>query len=274
MSRRSGNAALGGDSSTDIMTSLIGCLILILIGVLIIILVAQTLVVVTEPREHEIKALVTSDVEGVPDEKSFPQGNRKKQPIYVDVHEDYLLLLDGGKRMGAASLSKKDGEFQTFFDALAEKRNEEYLVLLVRPRAAAFMRKLRHEIAKRDLEVGFDLVPSDWEFPLMDEEGKPIPKEKTASKATAEEPAEEKPANETETPPAQATPVVVEEASAQKKTEAAIEAPVQEKQNDSTEEIPEPQQQEEVIDLNEIPEEALRMQKPAINNKESALGTP
>ena len=79
MARKAASKFQAGGSGTDIMTSLIGCLILILLGILIMVFITETVMVIAEPDNKSVQSVVKSHVEGFPESKAFPHGNRFKE---------------------------------------------------------------------------------------------------------------------------------------------------------------------------------------------------
>jgi len=155
----------GSDASMDMMTALIGCLILILIGILVIIMVSQALIVVVSPDSQKVQAIQTSAVDGLPEDKAFPDGNIDKEPTYIDVHRDHLVIYPGKKTVTRRQLEKDGNAFERKIKALSKQRAERYVVFMVRPYAAKLARTLRKKVIEEDLlDVGTELVNSKFVF--------------------------------------------------------------------------------------------------------------
>lgn len=157
------NRALGsgGGSGTDIMTSLIGCLILILLGILIIIFVAQVLVVITEPDNKDIVSVVESRVDGFRESKAFPDGNLIKEPTYIDVHQNMVVIHPGQTEIPQRELFLPENRLTDILEEIRKDAENQYVILLVRPRAAKLQRYLRDQvIAQYNLDIGIELFES------------------------------------------------------------------------------------------------------------------
>ncbi len=164
--RGKGGPKAGGDSAVDIMTALIGCLILILIGILVIVLVTQTMIIIVTPDEKDIKSVVTSSVDGMREENAFPFGNREKEPTYIDVHANRIVILDYDAAKGDVEISARELEtpgnlFETKVLELEADKANQYAVLLVRPGAPILSRRLRKILHDdRHIDLGYELVSS------------------------------------------------------------------------------------------------------------------
>ena len=112
MARKAASKIQAGGSGTDIMTSLIGCLILILLGILVIIFVSQVLVIITEPDNKDILSVVESKVDGFRESKAFPHGNRFKEPTYVDVYQNKVVIHPGDIEVPQRELYQKQNRLK------------------------------------------------------------------------------------------------------------------------------------------------------------------
>jgi hypothetical protein len=143
------------------MTSLIGCLILILLGILIIIFVAQVLVVITEPDNKDIVSVVESRVDGFRESKAFPDGNLVKEPTYIDVHQNMVIIHPGQTEIPQRELFLPKNRLTDILDEIRKDAENQYVILLVRPRAAKLQRYLRDQvIAQYNLDIGIELFES------------------------------------------------------------------------------------------------------------------
>lgn len=89
-------------------------------------------------------------------------GNFDKKPIYLDVHPDKLIFLPGGRSMPVRGMDRPTGLLETMLARIEPKRDGEYVLLLVRPRTAAIVRKLKQSILARGIDVGMELY-DDYE---------------------------------------------------------------------------------------------------------------
>ena len=84
-------------------------------------------------------------------------GNVDKKPFYIDVYPDRLQLLPGGLKLLPRDFERPGSPFQTLLDRIEPKADEQYVLLLIRPRTAAIVRGLRKAITDRGIDVGLEL---------------------------------------------------------------------------------------------------------------------
>lgn len=153
----SAGGGTGGSSATDIMTSLIGVMILVLIGILLTTTITQAVVVLADPNQKDVVTVLQSQVDGFPEERAFPHGNDKKQPIYLEVVKDKVIIHPGKAEVSQRELRDPKNLVAQKIDEAASNADDYYFVLVIRPGAALLGRQLRTEIRKRGLDVGVDL---------------------------------------------------------------------------------------------------------------------
>jgi hypothetical protein len=153
-----------GSSATDIMTALIGCLILILLGILLIILVAQSLIQITDPEKSQIVSVVPSNVDGFREDKAFPRGNTEKEPTYVDVRRDRVEIhrpeYAAPLVVSHRELRREANPLDEVINLVVENAASEYVVFLVRPDGAKLARTLRAGVKDKRIDVGWELFDS------------------------------------------------------------------------------------------------------------------
>lgn len=137
-------------------------IILMTIGCLVIVLVINTLVIVSNPDMISITTVIHAALyeDGREVEKSgtpFPNGNKTKEPFYIDVHRDRLILYPGEEVVPLADLQREENAFERFVANVAEHAKTEYVVLLVRPRTANVARRLKKVIKANGLDIGYEL---------------------------------------------------------------------------------------------------------------------
>jgi hypothetical protein len=150
----------GGTTASDIMTSLIGVMILVLIGILLTTIITQAIVVIADPNTKDVVSVLTSEVDGFPESKAFPHGNKDVEPVYVEVFRDHILIHPKNLVLTQRDLALKGNLLALEIDRVASDAVKSYFVLMVRPGGAQVARALRTEIRKRGVEVGVDLLES------------------------------------------------------------------------------------------------------------------
>jgi len=142
-------------------------IILMVIGVLVIVLITNVVMIVSNPENIRITSLVQS-VGAYGDEGSevagshpFPLGNKVKEPNYVDVQRDHLVIYPDKEIVSFRDLEKPGNPFERLLNDLQKKRDEEYLILLVRPGTAKVLYRLKKIVGDRGIDLGFELWEAD-----------------------------------------------------------------------------------------------------------------
>ena len=177
MGRRRGGHGGGGneDSAMDMMSALIGCLIMILIGILVIVMVTQTMIIIVEPDDQDLEAQIVSNRDSaIASSEAFPKGNTDYEPVYIDVERSHITFYPGltnklvGTKVRVSDLDHPGNLLDERLKVIKESMGTtfpEYVILLVRPNAAALARRLRKEINEtRGIPIGTELFESGREF--------------------------------------------------------------------------------------------------------------
>lgn len=172
----SGNSGNGSSSATDLMTCLIGCLILVFIGILLMVFIAQSLIKISDTTNAKIITVTPSMVDGFREDRAFPQGNIAKEPTYLDVRRDKVVIHPNNIVVEQRDLfvsrraAKKgelnfdftpDGDLDRLTRNIQENATGEYVVMLVRPGAADISKKISEVLRARQIDVGRELYSSD-----------------------------------------------------------------------------------------------------------------
>jgi hypothetical protein len=144
-----------GQSSTDQDLSAFMPILMLTIGVLVFLLVVNTIIIMSNPENVRISSIVRSALY-VPEEKGgsgteggapFPFGNEHKEPAYIDVYRDRLYVYTEetpqGEVLPVRDLEIPGNAVERLLDDVAAVKDEEYIILLVRPYAARIARRLR-----------------------------------------------------------------------------------------------------------------------------------
>ena len=158
---------MGRGATTDFSSFM--SVILMLIGVLVIMLVSNVLTIISNPENIKITSLVTSSVyaEEKSDDKGmspFPFGNKVKEPSYIDVYRDRLVLYDPlamGEIISLRDLEQAGNGFEKMLARVETNKVNDYIVLLARPRSATVVRRLKKVIRDRGVDVGVELYEAN-----------------------------------------------------------------------------------------------------------------
>ncbi len=197
----------------DMMSALIGCLILILIGILLIIMVSQALIVIVQPDDVDVEAVVVSNVAALSEESNaFPHGNKEKEPWYFDVHQHKVGVYPGSWEMPTRELNTPGNKIEQKLKQIASVKEKDYVVLLIRPNGAEVARKIKKMVTERyHIDVGTELFESNITInfeesdtrKVRDEAEAGIVRDSFSGKVTMPDAAPEAPA---ETPAAEPAP--------------------------------------------------------------------
>jgi len=141
------------------------CVILMLIGILMILLVSNILSIMSNPENVQISSVIHSAmyVPGGPQELEgqisiFPKfANKSKEPTYVDVYRDRFVIYPDEAVVQGGEMERPGNAFEKLLSRIVERKDREYIILLVRPRSATMFRRLRTAIKDRGVDVGYEL---------------------------------------------------------------------------------------------------------------------
>ena len=125
------------------------------IGCMVVILVSNVIIIISNPDNTTITSIVkTALTEG---DDPFPQGNKAKEPSYVDVRRDRLIIYPGEHVVPVRDLQLEGNEFEKLLDHVSENIATEYVVLLCRPGSTVVGRQLQKTVVQRGIELGVEL---------------------------------------------------------------------------------------------------------------------
>jgi hypothetical protein len=137
------------------------CIVLMCIGFLVTILVINVLVITSNPTNIEITPVVKFAMSS---EKADTDGagvpffnNKSKEPIYLDVHRDFLVIYPGEERVLAGDLEKPGNALERALIRVEANSERQYVCMLLRPYSALFARRLKKIVKTRGIDVGQEL---------------------------------------------------------------------------------------------------------------------
>ncbi|MEM7393310.1 MAG: hypothetical protein AAF492_13280 [Verrucomicrobiota bacterium] len=138
------------------------------IGCLVVLLVSNVIIIISNPENTSISTVVRAAVEADGDDKlgaatPFPYGNRLKEPTYVDVFEDRLIIYPGEEIVPLPDLDREGNAFERLINQVADNNSREYIIFLVRPKAAVVVRRLKKTVKERDIDIGYELFEENRE---------------------------------------------------------------------------------------------------------------
>jgi hypothetical protein len=144
------------------------CIILMVIGVMIIILIVNVVLIISNPENIRITSLIQSAGAWNPGQEPelgggqpFPFGNRSKEPVYVDVQKEYLVLYPSQEIVSLRDLERTGNAFESLLNDVEGKKEQEYVILLARPGTAPVFHRLKRLVLDRGIDLGWELFEAD-----------------------------------------------------------------------------------------------------------------
>lgn len=143
------------------------CIILMLIGVLVIMLISNVMTIISNPENIRITSLFQAgDYAGSgggsgESTSPFPYGNKAKEPSYIDVHRNRVVVYPGAEVVSLQDLETPGNAFEGLLAAVEENKENDYIILLARPGTALIINRLKKVIRDRGIDLGFELYEAD-----------------------------------------------------------------------------------------------------------------
>ncbi len=135
------------------------CVILMLTGALVTIMISNVVIIAANPENVQITSIIPHGFGSAPDkEVEDTAGNVEKNPWYLEVWRDHLIIHPTEEIIQVVDLEEKGNAFELFLDRVQERQESQYIVLLVRENAAALARRLKQAIRDRKIDIGMDLL--------------------------------------------------------------------------------------------------------------------
>ena len=135
------------------------CVILMLTGALVTIMISNVVIIAANPENVQITSIIPSGFDpSTEKEVEDSTGNVTKNPWYLEVWRDRMIIHPTGEEIIMSELEVKGNNFEKFLDRVGEKKNSQYIVLLVRENSAALARRLKQAIRDRQIDTGMDLL--------------------------------------------------------------------------------------------------------------------
>ena len=85
-----------------------------------------------------------------------------KIPSYIDCQRDKLVLYPGATQVAWEDLQQSGNPVEKLLDKVEAHRDDEYVVVMVRPQSVKLYRTIRRLISRRPIEVGYDAIDADF----------------------------------------------------------------------------------------------------------------
>lgn len=92
------------------------------------------------------------------------RGNEEnaKTPCYIDCHENQVTIYPGNKQVTWEDLQQPGNPVEKLLDKVQTDKEEQYVVVMARPKSVKLYRTVRNLIGKRPIDVGYDAVDADF----------------------------------------------------------------------------------------------------------------
>ena len=138
------------------------CVILMLTGCLVTIMISNIVIIAANPENVQITSVMPyGESDNEEEQAKDDTGNITKNPWYLEVARDHVVIHPGAVSVGIRELENRENPLEKLFERLEERRDREYIVLLIRPYGAGTARKLKRGIVERGIDVGLDLLQKD-----------------------------------------------------------------------------------------------------------------
>jgi hypothetical protein len=91
--------------------------------------------------------------------------NMRKDPVYIDVQPDQIIILPDKVVIPAADFATPHNKFEQFLDDVERVRSVRYSILVLRPGSVDLHRRVRQLIQDRNLDMGFEPVETGRYIP-------------------------------------------------------------------------------------------------------------
>jgi hypothetical protein len=85
-----------------------------------------------------------------------------KVPSYIDCGENGVVLYPGARSVSWEQMQHPGNAVEQLLDRVQAKKETDYIVVMVRPKSVKFYRTIRSLLNKRPIDVGYDVVDSDF----------------------------------------------------------------------------------------------------------------
>ncbi len=135
------------------------CVILMLTGALVTIMISNVVIIAANPENVQITSIIPQGFDPATEKEiEDTTGNVAKNPWYLEVWRDRMIIHPTEEVIEVVELEEKGNAFEKFLDRVEEKKERQYIVLLVRENAAALARRLKQAIRDRKIDTGMDLL--------------------------------------------------------------------------------------------------------------------
>jgi hypothetical protein len=86
-----------------------------------------------------------------------------KIPSYIDCAPTGLTLMPGNVKVSWEDLQRPRNPFLDMLDRVQKNRDDEYIIVMVRPESVKFYRHVRKVTSQRPIDVGYDVIDKEFD---------------------------------------------------------------------------------------------------------------
>lgn len=124
------------------------------IGTLILLIFAMTVQSFSSQREVTIIA------------KTEEGQNQTKTPRYIECRADGVVIYPSEAFVGISELASSSSAFQVLLEEVRRRREQEYLIVAVRPQGIEVFEEVRSLIRDRGIDIGYEPIDEGWKLKI------------------------------------------------------------------------------------------------------------
>ena len=92
--------------------------------------------------------------------------NQGKQPHYIECREDGVILYPSKKFISLNNLEQPNSALLELIAQVKANRNQEYIIVVLRPKGIEVFQKVRTLIEKEEIDIGYEPIEEGWTLKL------------------------------------------------------------------------------------------------------------
>ena len=85
-----------------------------------------------------------------------------KEPAYLDCYPEKVVIYPGNAVVTWTDLQRPGNAVELLLDKIQAHKEDQYIVVMVRPKSVKLFRAVRNMLGKRPIDVGYDAVDEDF----------------------------------------------------------------------------------------------------------------
>ena len=92
--------------------------------------------------------------------------NFSKKPRYIECNKDGIIIYPSQEFIAEAQLSNVDSPLRELLEEINNNREEEYLIVAVRPDGIEVFREVRELIEAKNIDIGYEPIDQEWQLKI------------------------------------------------------------------------------------------------------------